>query len=58
MSETRTNTDQTHPRGAAADRGDLDSHGKHRGGAAPAEESAAPAFGRHRRPGDGGGNAA
>ncbi|MEW1720605.1 hypothetical protein [Streptomyces sp. NPDC093109] len=53
MSETRTDTSQSRPQGAAATaRGDLDSHGKHRGGAAPAEDSASPAHGRHRRPGE------
>ncbi|WP_181957423.1 hypothetical protein [Streptomyces paludis] len=53
MSETRTDTTQSHPQGAVAtDRGDVDSHGKHRGGAAPTEDSASPVHGRHRRPGD------
>ncbi|MFJ8000854.1 hypothetical protein ACIQ7D_27635 [Streptomyces sp. NPDC096310] len=50
MSETRTDTTQQRPRGTAtADSGDHDGLGKHRGGAAPAEDSASPAYGRHRR---------
>ncbi|MFD5753007.1 hypothetical protein [Streptomyces sp. NPDC127033] len=52
MSETRTDTtQQKQPQGTAtAGSGDLvGGLGKHRGGAAPAEDSTSPAYGRHRR---------
>ncbi|WP_327236844.1 hypothetical protein OG349_25780 [Streptomyces sp. NBC_01317] len=52
MSEARTDTTQGRPvpHGAADRRGDDGGIGKHRGGAAPTEDSASPAYGRHRRP--------
>ncbi|MEV7870593.1 hypothetical protein AB0P17_31870 [Streptomyces sp. NPDC088124] len=56
MSETRTDTTQQKqpPQGTAtAGSGDMDGLGKHRGGAAPAEDSTSPAYGRHRRPEEG-----
>ncbi|MFE4060131.1 hypothetical protein ACFXP3_28195 [Streptomyces sp. NPDC059096] len=50
MSETRTDTTQQQPRGTAtAESADHDGLGKHRGSAAPAEDSTSPAYGRHRR---------
>ncbi|MFJ2212596.1 hypothetical protein ACIQVO_17075 [Streptomyces sp. NPDC101062] len=54
MSETRTDTTRQRPQGmATAGSGDNDGLGKHRGGAAPAEDSTSPAYGRHRRPEEG-----
>ncbi|MFE2940316.1 hypothetical protein ACFXKG_14830 [Streptomyces sp. NPDC059255] len=54
MSETRTDTTQQQPQGTAtASSGVIDGIGKHRGGAAPAEDSTSPAYGRHRRPEEG-----
>lgn len=54
MYEARTDTAQERPQGAAAadrdDSGGIGKHGKHRGGAASTEDSASPAYGRHRRP--------
>ncbi|MEV7086815.1 hypothetical protein AB0O07_13095 [Streptomyces sp. NPDC093085] len=47
MAETRSDTQQ---QGTGTAGGDSDGAGKHRGGAASAESSAAPAHGRHRRP--------
>nr|WSZ95770.1 hypothetical protein OH820_08980 [Streptomyces sp. NBC_00857] len=51
MSEARTDTTQGRPQGADADQDGIGGLGKHRGGAAPTEDSATPAYGRHRRPG-------
>ncbi|MFC8824392.1 hypothetical protein ACFT9I_03430 [Streptomyces sp. NPDC057137] len=51
MSESRTDTAQDRPHQAAGDRDD-NGHGKHRGGAAPTDDSQLSAHGRHRRPGD------
>ncbi|MEV7415767.1 hypothetical protein [Streptomyces sp. NPDC089919] len=42
MSQAMTDTMQARPAGA-------EGRGRHRGGAAPAEESAKPVVGRHRR---------
>ncbi|MFJ7154556.1 hypothetical protein ACIQUQ_06425 [Streptomyces sp. NPDC101118] len=42
MSEAMTNTIEARPAGA-------EGHGRHRGGAAACEDSAAPTRGRHRR---------
>ncbi|MFE3825516.1 hypothetical protein [Streptomyces sp. NPDC059092] len=54
MSDTRTDTTQQRPRGTATAAGvDHDGLGKHRGTAAPAEDSAPPAYGRHRRQNEG-----
>ncbi|QIQ05032.1 hypothetical protein [Streptomyces liangshanensis] len=54
MSEARTDTTQERPvpQAAADHRGDDGGIGKHRGGAAPAEDTASPAYGRHRRQGE------
>ncbi|MFC8538806.1 hypothetical protein ACFUJY_33480 [Streptomyces sp. NPDC057249] len=49
MSEARTDTTQTLPPGAEAQRGDAGGSGKHRGGVATDDTAATPA-GRHRRP--------
>ncbi|MFF3753724.1 hypothetical protein ACFYYH_25190 [Streptomyces sp. NPDC002018] len=53
MSEARIEINQQRPQGTAADRGDIDHLGKHRGGAASTEDSMSPAHGRHRRPAEG-----
>ncbi|MFI1399234.1 hypothetical protein [Streptomyces sp. NPDC020681] len=44
MSESRTDTTQTRPQGA-----DAGGAGKHRGGAAPTEDSTATPHGKHRK---------
>ncbi|MDH2393172.1 MULTISPECIES: hypothetical protein [Streptomyces] len=49
MSEASTDTTQTRPQPAAAERADAGGSGKHRGIAATSEDSSAPAQGRHRR---------
>ncbi|WP_405781196.1 hypothetical protein [Streptomyces sp. NBC_00859] len=49
MSEARTDTAQSRPQPAAADRGEAGGSGKHRGGAASTEASEAETNGRHRR---------
>ncbi|MFE2375940.1 hypothetical protein [Streptomyces sp. NPDC059398] len=58
MSEARTDTAQSRPQPAAADRGEAGGSGKHRGGAAPVEASEAETNGRHRRSGEQHSNAA
>lgn len=57
MSEVRTDTAHERPQPADAVGADAGGAGKHRGGAATSEDGAAPAHGRHRRPGpsEGGG---
>ncbi|MFJ6459535.1 hypothetical protein ACIQM0_00415 [Streptomyces sp. NPDC091387] len=57
MSEARTDTTQTYPPGADADRAEAGGAGKHRGGVAP-DDSAAQPLGRHRRTPEGGSRAA
>ncbi|WP_405936541.1 hypothetical protein OG338_07315 [Streptomyces sp. NBC_00726] len=57
MSEAHTDTAQTLPPSADAQRGDAGGAGKHRGGVATEDTAAAPA-GRHRRPAEEGGAAA
>ncbi|MFE6762403.1 hypothetical protein [Streptomyces sp. NPDC057689] len=57
MSEAQTDTTQTYPPGADAQRGDAGGSGKHRGGVAVDDTAATPA-GRHRRPSEEGGAAA
>ncbi|MGQ4485553.1 hypothetical protein LRE75_29045 [Streptomyces sp. 372A] len=57
MSEARTDTTQTFPPGADAQRGDAGGSGKHRGGVATDDTAATPA-GRHRRPAEESGAAA
>ncbi|MFF3453797.1 hypothetical protein ACFYXH_05590 [Streptomyces sp. NPDC002730] len=52
MSQARTDTTQERPYGAAAVQAEAGGAGKHRGGAATTEDSATPAHGRHRRPGE------
>ncbi|NDZ82908.1 MULTISPECIES: hypothetical protein [unclassified Streptomyces] len=52
MSEARTDTAQSRPQPAAADRGEAGGSGKHRGGAASTEASQAETNGRHRRSAD------
>ncbi|MEU9008523.1 hypothetical protein AB0D12_01780 [Streptomyces sp. NPDC048479] len=52
MSQARTDTTQERPHGAAAVQAEAGGAGKHRGGAATTEDSATPAHGRHRRPGE------
>ncbi|MFE9253734.1 hypothetical protein [Streptomyces sp. NPDC006879] len=49
MSETTTDTTEARLPGVGAAQAEA-GHGRHRGGAAPTEEPAAPAHGRHRRP--------
>ncbi|MFF3325874.1 hypothetical protein [Streptomyces sp. NPDC002889] len=52
MSEARTDPTRMRPLAAAAGASGADAGGagKHRGGAAAAEDSTTPAHGRHRRP--------
>ena len=50
MSEARTDTTQQRPQPAAVAQDDTDGYGKHRGGAAPTEDSTSSVYGRHRRP--------
>ncbi|MFF7711669.1 hypothetical protein [Streptomyces sp. NPDC007988] len=50
MSEARTDTTQARPQGAAANQAEPVGAGKHRGGAAAAEDTTSPVHGRHRRP--------
>lgn len=57
MSEARTDTTQTLPPAADAQRGDAGGSGKHRGGVATDDTAATPA-GRHRRPAEESGAAA
>ncbi|MFB4424937.1 hypothetical protein C5F59_028125 [Streptomyces sp. QL37] len=57
MSEARTDTTQTRPPEADAERAEAGGYGKHRGGAS-AESATAQPHGRHRRPSEGGGGAA
>ncbi|MGW1652976.1 hypothetical protein [Streptomyces atratus] len=57
MSEARTDTTQTRPPGADAERAEADVSGKHRGGVSMDDASAQP-HGRHRRPSEGDGRAA
>ncbi|MFF1926389.1 hypothetical protein ACFVW8_38225 [Streptomyces sp. NPDC058221] len=57
MSEARTDTTQTRPPGADAERAEAGGSGKHRGGTA-ADDAAAQPLGRHRRDPEGGSRAA
>ncbi|MFG2592454.1 hypothetical protein [Streptomyces sp. NPDC048438] len=57
MPEARTDTAQTRPPEADAERAEAGGYGKHRGGAS-AESVTAQPHGRHRRPSEGGGSAA
>ncbi|MFD5031439.1 hypothetical protein ACFVWX_29530 [Streptomyces sp. NPDC058220] len=54
MSEARIDPTQQRPQATALNRDDAGGFGKHRGGAAPTEDSVSPAYGRHRRPAEGG----
>ncbi|MGR8010794.1 hypothetical protein [Streptomyces hypolithicus] len=49
MSETRTDTPPPRLRPPDADRADAGHSGRHRGVAAPAEDTTTPVQGRHRR---------
>ncbi|WP_405688291.1 hypothetical protein [Streptomyces sp. NBC_00057] len=57
MSEARTDTTQTRPPGADAERAEAGGSGKHRGGVSMDDTSAQP-HGRHRRPSEGNSRAA
>ncbi|MCX5343910.1 hypothetical protein NRF20_31575 [Streptomyces sp. R-74717] len=57
MSEARTDTTQTRPPGADAERAEAGGSGKHRGGVSMDDASAQP-HGRHRRPAEGDSRAA
>ncbi|MFJ9677174.1 hypothetical protein ACIRP2_03840 [Streptomyces sp. NPDC101194] len=57
MSEARTDTTQTHPPVADAERAEAGGSGKHRGGVS-AEDASAQPHGRHRRLSEGDGRAA
>ncbi|MFH8474991.1 hypothetical protein [Streptomyces sp. NPDC018000] len=57
MSEARTDTTQTRPAGADAERAEADGAGKHRGGVST-DDTAAQPHGRHRRPSEGDSRAA
>ncbi|MEU6014360.1 hypothetical protein ABZ826_09965 [Streptomyces sp. NPDC047515] len=57
MSEARTDTTQTRPPVAHAERAEAGGAGKHRGGVST-EDAAAQPHGRHRRPSEGDGRAA
>ncbi|MFJ4960917.1 hypothetical protein ACIP6P_00350 [Streptomyces sp. NPDC088729] len=52
MSEARTDTTQTRPQGADAERAETGGSGRHRGGASMENTSVQP-HGRHRRPDEG-----